>query len=226
MFRILLTILSVTGLSIAQPGAGSIQGTVTDAATKKPIPQAIVSATRTTLPPLRTTVRSGVDGSFLIGGLPAGSYTLCAQAVSGAYLDPCLWNLPVPTVTLAAGQESTGALLAVPSGSILKIHLEDPHKLLNQKTKTGYLPHLSLGIHTPRGFYPAHLAAASGNGADYQMTIPRDTPLVFSVQSFSLQLADANDAPLAGNRNQQAFQHASGNANPPGFSYKITGVLP
>ncbi len=129
-------------------------------------------------------------------------------------------------MTLAAGQKSAGALFTLPSGSILKIHMDDPHKLLNQKTKTGYLPHLSLGIHTPRGFYPAHLTAASGNGADYQMTIPLDTPLVFSVQSFSLQLADANDAPLDGNRNQQAFQHASGNANPPGFFYKITGVLP
>jgi Carboxypeptidase regulatory-like domain len=229
MFRFLLTAVCFAACSMAQTAtaAGSIQGTVTDASNNKPIAKAFVSATRTVLPPLRVTVESGADGSFTIGGLPAATYTLCVAPAADGYLDPCVWNPPAPTVTLAAGQKSSGHILRIQPGSILKIHLDDPSQLLTQKTKTGYLPHLAMGVRTPQATsYPAHVAATSAAGADYQVTVPRDTNLVFSIQSFSLKLADANAVPLANNTARQTFQHASGDANPPGFNYKVTGLIP
>ena len=212
---------------MARIAAGGIQGTVTDASDNKPIAKAFVSATRTVLPPLRVTVQSGADGLFTIGGLPAATYTLCVAPASDGYLDPCVWNPPAPTVTLAAGQKSSGNILRMQPGSILKIHLDDPGQLLHQKSKTGYLPHLETGVQPPKGtFRPAHVAGMSLTGIDYQITVPRDTSLVFAIRSFSLKLADANAVPLASSSAQQSFQHATGDASPVSFSYKITGVLP
>ena len=205
----------------------SIQGTVTDAVTGRPIAGAFVSATRTTLPPLRQTVKAGTDGTFTIAGLAAGTYTLCVQAAGDGYLDGCVWTPPGPNVTVTAGQKLAGISLKMQPGSILKIHIDDAGGLLNQKTSAGYAPHLAMGVRTPQAtLHPAHLAGKTATGADYQVTVPRDRALVFSIQSFSLQLADANAVPLPNSTAQQGFQHATGVANPPGFTYKVTGWRP
>jgi len=186
-----------------------------------------VSATRTVLPPLRQTVQSRADGTFSIAGLAAGTYTLCVQSAGDGYLDGCVWTPPGPSVTVTAGQKQSGISLKMQPGSILRIHIDDAGGLLNQKTSAGYAPHLVMGVRTPQAtLHPAHLAAKTATGADYQVTVPRDKALVFSIQSFSLQLADANEAPLANSTAQQGFQHATGDANPPGFTYKVTGWRP
>ena len=149
MYRLCLIALGITASVVAQTatvtGAGTIQGSVVDATTNKPIAKAFVSATRTVLPPLRVTAQSGADGSFTIGGLPAATYTLCVAFAGDGYLDPCTWSPPGTTVTVAASQNSTGHVLKIQPGSILKVHLDDPGQLLNQKTKTGYAPHMSIG---------------------------------------------------------------------------------
>ena len=73
---------------------------------------------------------------------------------------------------------------------------------------------------------PARLAVKNQNGADFQLTIPVDTPLTFSIQSSDLKLADVNGTPLPANANQQPFQQNNGDANPKSFQYNITGVAP
>ena len=227
MFRVLLCSLCVVIPLLGQTAAGSISGTVTDASNGKPIASAFVSATRTVLPPLRVTAQSGSDGSFSLGGLPAATYTLCVTPASEGYLDPCVWSPPAPTVTLSAGLKSSGNTLRLQPGSILKIHLDDPGQLRYQKTKTGYLPHLELGVQASKAtLLPARQSSESPAGADFQVTVPRDSALTFFIRSSSLKLADANALPLVNNSAVQSFQHATGDATPVSFSYKITGLLP
>jgi len=128
---------------------------------------------------------------------------------------------------VAAGQKSTGNTIKLQAGSVLKIHLDDPLQLLIQKTKTGLPPHLSLGFYTPqKALLPTHVTAMSVTGRDYSVTVPLDTQLVFSIQSFSLKLADAAGNAVAASGGQSSFQHATTDANPVSFAYKITGLLP
>jgi hypothetical protein len=130
-------------------------------------------------------------------------------------------------VTLAAGQRSAGNLVKLKAGSILKVRIQDPGNLKDRKTADGREPDLSMGVFGPRGiFYPVHITGKDNAGADYQLTVPRDTPVKFSILSKNLKLADANGAALPGNASQQAFQHATGDANPRSFRYTIIGVLP
>src|SRR5438552_19178049 len=61
-------------------GAASIAGTVLDAKTLKPVPAALVIASRAGAPPFTRNTKSGGDGVFQIQGLTPGNYSLCVQA--------------------------------------------------------------------------------------------------------------------------------------------------
>jgi hypothetical protein len=75
-------------------------------------------------------------------------------------------------------------------------------------------------------FHPAHLAGRDKAGSNYQVAVPLDTPLVLSVASNSLKLADATGAGLPNNASQQGFQHVTGDPKPPSFAFTVTGVNP
>src|SRR5207248_2047136 len=104
---------------------------------------------------------------------------------------------------LASGQVSTGTVLKIKTGSVLKVRIEDAGKLVDKKTNAGTLPHLSMGIFIPgKTFHPVHLKASDGSGSDYQVTIPWDTPVRFSIQSKDLKLSDNAGAALTSNAGQ------------------------
>src|SRR5438067_1393326 len=173
MHRDLIGLVAFRFLLLAQGGSGSIQGTVTDAQTQKPIAGALVTVMRNGLPPLSQSLPAGPDGSYQAKGLPAGTYTLCAQVPGDVYLSSCQWTGTGAGVTLTAGQVSTGNVLALKTGSVVKVHLQDPGQFLNQQTKAGHDPRVTMGVWGPQGiFYPARLAAKNQNGADFQLTIP------------------------------------------------------
>jgi hypothetical protein len=219
---------SVAVLSASIAGAqntASIQGSAVDSATGKPVNGAVVIASRTTTPAARGVATSGYDGSYQIPSLPAGTYNVCLQVPGDGYLATCHWGSTATVVTLAAGQKLTGTKVALKPGSILKVHLDDPGQLLNQKTKKGYAPHLVMGVWSGGMFYPAHVAAKTAVTADYQVTIPFDTSLKFTIQSMSLGLGNAGKTALAANADQQIFQHASAETTHVGFSYSILSAL-
>jgi hypothetical protein len=61
-------------------GAASISGTVLDAKTQKPVPAALVIASRAGAPPFTRNTKAGADGAFRIQGLTPGNYLVCVQA--------------------------------------------------------------------------------------------------------------------------------------------------
>ena len=224
-YRFLIA-LSFTLTAMAQNTA-SIQGSAVDSGTGKAVPGAVVIASRTTTPAARGVATSGFDGTYYyqMPSLPVGTYNVCLQVPGDGYLATCHWGSTATVVTLAAGQKLTGTKLALKPGSVLKVHLDDPGQLLNQKTKKGYAPHLVMGVWSGGMFYPAHVAAKTAVTADYQVTIPFDTSLKFTIQSMSLGLGNAGKTALAANADQQIFQHASAETTHVGFSYSILSAL-
>ena len=89
----------VTDINFSLPGAAVISGTVTDTA-GQPLPHVSVSSD----PPSGSFgyAESQVDGSFRVGGLVAGTYTLCFEDV-GAYVRACH-----DPITVAAGERVSG----------------------------------------------------------------------------------------------------------------------
>jgi hypothetical protein len=221
----LFCLLAVGGNLPGQTNSAAILGSVLTQV-NQPVPKAFVSATRTALPPLRQTVQSAADGSFSFHNLPAGAYYLCVQPVTDGFLDPCAWSAAPPSITLAAGQTSAGNTVRLMSGSVLKVHLDDPGQFMTQKTTAGFAPLLSLGVYDTRTtLQPMHLSARTVTSADYQVTIPLDTRLTFSIYSHDLALTDAASAPLASGAASTVFQHTTGDPNPPGFSFHVTSLL-
>ena len=227
MHKSVLTWLFTCLSLAAQSGStGSVQGTVTTEAGKA-IAGALVTAVGIGLPPRSQTAQSAADGSFTVKGLPAGSYSLCVQIPGDGYLDPCIWTTTAPSVTLASGQASAGNILKIKAGSLLKIRIDDPSKLATQKTPSGANPYILMGVSVPgKAFHPVHLKGSDASGSDYQVTIPRDTPLVFSIQSPNLRLSDSKGAALPNNTTKETVNHDSADPNPKSLSYKISGVIP
>jgi hypothetical protein len=211
-------------LAMAQNTA-SIQGTMVDSATGKPLAGAVIIATKTAPPVKRAVATSTFDGSFQLPSLPAGTYTVCVQSPQDGYLATCHWGGTASTLTLATAQKSTGTEIAMKVGSVLKIHVDDPKQLLNQKTKDGYAPHLVMGVWSGGQFYAARTAAKATTSADYQVTIPFDTNLNFTIQSRNLNIGDAKGNALPSNGDQQSFQHASTESSHVSFGYTILSAI-
>jgi len=217
-------------------GAASISGTVVDAKTLKSVPSALVIASRAGSPPFTRNTKSGGDGAFQIQGLTAGNYLVCVQAAGDQYLNPCEWAGSPAAVTLASGRAATGIKIALTPASVLNVQVKDAQKALSQLTKDGHRPDLSIGVWGPRGlYYPARAASAPTGTASpqagittysYQLAVPRDTALNFYIASRDLKLGDANGLALPANASQQAFQHATGDANPKSFTFTVLGKLP
>ena len=103
-------------------------------------------------------------------------------------------------------------------------------------TKDGRRPDLSVGVWGPRGtYYPARAVSSptgtAGSQASiptysYRLPVPRDTALNFYIASHDLKLGDANGVALPANASQQAFKHATGDANPRSFTFTVLGKLP
>lgn len=236
--KYILVLLCAVHAVLAQTvttGAASISGTVVDAKTLKPVPAALVTASRASAPPFTRTTKSGGDGVYQIQGLTPGNYLVCVQA-GDTYLNPCEWAGSPAGVTLASGQAATGIKMALTPASVLNVQVTDPQKALSQLTKDGRRPDLSIGVWGPKGmYYPARAASAptgtTGPQASiptytYQLAVPRDTALNFYIASHDLKLGDANGVALPANASQQAFQHATGDANPKSFTFTVLGKLP
>ncbi len=212
--------------------AASLAGTVVDAKTLKPVPAALVIANRAGAPPFTRNTRSGGDGAFQIPGLLPGNYSICVQATNDRYLDPCEWGTNATGISLIAGQASAGFLLKITAASVLTVQVSDGQKVLKQLTKDGRRPDLNVGVWAANGMYhPAKAGSpvavtGSQSVTTYRLAVPRDTALNFYIASRDLKLGDAKGLALPTNASQQAFQHATGEANSKSFAFTVLGRLP
>jgi hypothetical protein len=224
--------LALAGAACGQ--TGSVEGTVVDAKTRKPVPTAIVMASRAGAPPFSRNTRSGGDGAFRISGLAPGSYTLCVQVREERYLDPCDWDAKPAVVTVTAGRSVMAGELRLTEAALVEVEVEDAQNLLRQTVRDGRRPELSVGVWGPRGLYfPAREMGGRGGPSPgpggmrrYLLAAPRDMTLTLAISSRDLRLGDAAGAALAGNEKRETFQHATGVAGPRKFAVKVLGLAP
>jgi Carboxypeptidase regulatory-like domain len=174
---------------------GSIAGSVSDEGVR-PIAGVVVIANREGLPAASGRATSAADGTFQIGGLPVGSYVVCAQVPGGGFVDACEWRTPL-TVGVKAGQPVAGLQFPLKRGAILQVRLNDPGQLLLQPSSiTKTVPHVLLAVQTARGLLlPVTLVARDATGTTHAVTIPFDTPVNFTVFGDHVSLTDGTGAP-------------------------------
>ena len=105
-------------LSAAQPAA--ILGSILDDSGKPVLANVRISKLGGSSikggPPTSVGARTAVDGTFGFPGLSAGTYVMCAQALAGNYLDPCVWSVSPPTASVATGQLIKGFVIVARKG--------------------------------------------------------------------------------------------------------------
>lgn len=198
--------LVATQSAVAQStsGTGSIEGSVTDvdgralAGAEVYYQRAVktVNIGRRPVPApgeavAMGTVTADAGGDFLVPGLPAGNYGLCASVPSSPYLDPCIWQQGVEAAVSAGG--ATIRTLVLTKGVYLKVRVNDPEGLLPRTVDGIWTPRkLLVGVTYANGAYQgAENTGADAAGRDYQMTIPAGLPFSLRVFSLDVALADA-----------------------------------
>ncbi len=210
-----------------------------------PIPSAYVTAMKSGLPPVAQTVKAAANGSFQISALPAGMYIICVNATG--FLNPCEWSLPTLVVTLGTGQSSAGNNLTIKLGTVAKLRIQDPSNLLSQKTSAGTNPNILAGVWTGKAanallptvfaatavrppslpvlFHPVHQTGTDSMGANYEVSVPQNMPLVFHVTSGDVLLANSQGLALVSNVDEQTFQYSFATTMPLSVLYTVTGLV-
>jgi hypothetical protein len=122
---LLASVLSLQGQT--QNSTGTISGVV--AGDDGKLLAAVVTANSTGSPAASGRTESASDGSFIISGLPAGVYELCAAVLGGGYLDPCAWSEVQQLAQVTPGKTLAGRRLVLLKGSVLQVRVNDPLKL-------------------------------------------------------------------------------------------------
>lgn len=134
-------------------------------------------------------------GSFRFTGLLDGSYRICAQAPRTAWLDPCEWGFPVPTVSLTRTERSRAVAISLKKGAEVPIQVDDPSQLLFQNLGKTAGAHLLVGVRTAAAtFRPAIVSSQELTGRTLRAVIPFDRPVKMEVASSFFKLADSGGA--------------------------------
>jgi len=144
-------------------------------------------------------VYSGSGGSFRFTGLRNGTYRLCVQAPSTAWLDPCEWGLAIPSLALTDAGRSQTIAISLRKGAEVPIRIDDPGQLVLQNEGRIAGAVLLVGVRTPSStFRPAVLTLQEGTGRTLKVVIPFDKLVHLTVASSFLKLADSTGTPLSG----------------------------
>jgi hypothetical protein len=187
---VLLLLVLASGVAFAQ-APGSISGTLAGD-DGQPV-AAVVTANRSSPSPASGRAESGLDGTFTIANLPAGTYTLCVAAKGRGYLDPCTWSAAPPTVQISTGKSVSGYRLTVVKGTLVKVRLNDTTGVLSAAVPANQpAPLILLGFVTARGlFEPLALTAKDASGRSLEGTIPMNAPMSLQITGRGVKIADA-----------------------------------
>src|SRR5450432_1879299 len=180
---------SIHGILHAQDGTVITGAKVT---ASKTVPANRVNPTLTATGPTLGFATTAADGSFALDKLPAGTYTLCAQAQAAIHIDPCHWSETPPKITLSAGQNVTGYNFSLVKGQALQVRLDDQGGLLGSAAGASGNPHVLMGVLTSKGqFYPVTLSSSDSTGRNHSLVVPVNTALRLTVSSQTLKLTDS-----------------------------------
>jgi hypothetical protein len=203
----------------------SISGSLKSSATLGALHGNTITAYRTSpqSPVYRVVGQSAADGTFQISGLPAGTYALCVDGTKDTHLDPCSWGGTPVSVTVADGQKVTGVSLSLIKGVTLKVNINDSGQFLKQRAGEIGPPQVFVAVLPPKGA-PAPLSPSdTGNGRQFQMVVPGDTPLTVLVYSKEVTLTDGNQKGVPAAGGTTSVTVASSAASPAPLVFQVTG---
>lgn len=134
---------------------------------------------------------SGPAGAFRFDGIPPGQYTLCVQAPSTLWLNPCEWGLAPPSVYIPQPQPSASFIMVLKRGARVPIRVNDAAQLLTTHEGKTAGAHLLLGVRSDAlVFRTANIESRDSNGRNYYVLIPFNTNVKLVVASSFFQLSD------------------------------------
>ena len=223
---ILLSSHASSALLAQAPTTASVAGLVTDESAR-PVPGAFVTLVRTGLPPASGHAASNATGAFLISGLAAGTYSVCAQVPSGGFLDDCIWSESPPTLEVKAGLSITGTQVRLKRGATIQVRVNDPGKFLEPSATKAAPGALLLAVRTTRGLWqPVARVSKDATGANHQVTIPFDTTLPLTVFGPKVSFTDAAGKPVAAGGAEVSLRQASGAAVSAPITFNVAGLKP
>jgi hypothetical protein len=145
-------------------------------------------------------------------------------------MDPCIWEpLVRGTVSVANGQNVSGANLIMLKGVEYEIAVADSTKVLQraQETKSSGAG-LIVGVLGPNGlFRPARIKARSETSRTYSVTVPFERPVRLMVKGRRLVLEDNTGQRVALNDPLKVYtEPESTNPTARQFTYTIRGLEP
>ena len=165
------------------------------------------------------------DGSGIhnIGGLPAGTYRVCARVPGQPYLDPCRWG--TPPWALVRGGEVAKLDIALAKGVFLNIRINDPlHRLpANSAASRFDSPRLTVGIVVGKGgFLAAERIGVDADGEDYRIAVPVNVTMRLWLHNRYFTMSDSLGKPLGSGSEAATFQAVAGVDQT--FVFNITGA--
>jgi hypothetical protein len=131
-------------------------------------------------PLLGSGVKTGADGKFAVGGLPAATYHLCAYGSKNTDLGSCEWVQGTMRVDLAAGQTAQ-VNLQIAEGTLLTFQVQDPKQqvvdLESLRVASGKpsvsAANFAIGVWAGTRYARATLVSTTGATRRYQLAIPK-----------------------------------------------------
>ncbi len=209
-------LLIYAAMGSAAPQTGTILGLVTDD-TGVPVANALVtynsvpSASRDATgrivwngPRLSSAVRTGSDGTFVITGLPAAIYYLCASGVTATQLRSCEWTQATTRVDLSSAQTARGLKFVIAEGTLVVFQVSDPNgrirDLADLPIVNGRLPltggNFRIGVFAGTRYAHAHLVSTANGVREYSIAIPKTATVKLFLET-TLGVLDTTGATIA-----------------------------
>ncbi len=207
----------------------SISGILKSAATNNPLAGNMVTAYRVSpqTPVYRAQTTTGVDGSFQLASLPAGTYRICADGTKDTHLDPCTWADTPQTVTVADGQQSAANVVAIAKGTTLVVQINDPQKFLQARAGDPGPGHIFLALLPPKSApIPIAVVQSDATTLRQQIVIPADTSFKVLVYSKEVSLTDPGQKPVPDAGGSFTISIPSTATQPPPIILQVTGRKP
>ena len=148
-------------------------------------------------------VKTGVDGTFQVGGLSPATYNLCAYGIKPTHLGTCEWGQGTVAVNLASG-ETIQLTFRIATGSLLTFQVNDPNQrirdLADFPTSNGRLPlsgaNFGIGVWVGPRYAKAMLVSNTAGTRQYQLAVPKTVSARLFLDT-SLRVANPSGVPIA-----------------------------